>query len=145
MTPEQETRELLTRVNLAIAKLDVASDQLVEAAKVVRHLGTSVAGIAERQNVLERSFRELRPWMRKKLRETFGAPRERMPTLGPDDSGSIELGALGMRANFTGPIGLRIAAVALAVLAFIGGEYFFHVTLAKAAEGPTQHEEHRGP
>src|SRR5580693_2699303 len=93
---------------------DVANGQLETNSKLAAHISED-----------ERRFesgdeRAKRHW--KEIKRNHAAARPTMPSLGPDDSGSIEVGAFGAKASFRGivPVRIALALFIVACLMFAG-------------------------
>jgi hypothetical protein len=117
MTPEQERK----------------IDSLIS---LVTNLTNAMSGVVERVNRLERGQKLLRAWVRKLISgpdPLDGPPRERLPTLNPDDSGSIEIKAFGQEAAFHGKAPVRVALVLIAIAVAVGAGVLLHSTIAKSA------------
>jgi len=120
MTPEQER------------KLDEAVRLGTETHRTVSDLATHMLGLHERVNGLERGYRTLKSWARR-IMAGEDRPREKMPTLNPDDSGSIELSAFGAKAKVAGALPVRFG-IGLILLTLVGAAgYGIRVATAKGA------------
>lgn len=104
MTPEREER------------IEAKVDGLTEA---VLQLTEHTLKSNERINRLERGFATLKSWARRAIDGAQG-PRERLPSIGPDDSGSIEARAFGMGLKASGVWPVRFAILVIGLAAIVG-------------------------
>lgn len=103
MTPDQEQK-----LDLLVA--------------LVKSLGSNQATAHERLNKLERQVKLVKEWTRRIIvgpPPPGAAPRETLPSLSSEDSGSFEITGFGAGAKFRGQLPVRVAMGLLACAALI--------------------------
>jgi hypothetical protein len=129
MSPDQER---LLREYLEATARERAAGHTIEAVHLaVTRLFDEVHDIRHRVGVLERWRKDVRRWW--DGRGPHDRPRDPMPTLNPDDSGQIELHALGSGVTFRGPLPVKFAGAILVIAALLASGWGLHAAIAHDA------------
>lgn len=129
MIPDQE--KLIRDYLEDVARERAAGHTLEAVHRTTLRLFDEVHEIRSRVAVLERWRKDVRRWWGN--RSTHEPPREPMPTLNPDDSGSIDISILGSGAKFKGPLPVKFAGALLIVAALLASGWGLHAAIAHDA------------
>jgi hypothetical protein len=122
MTPEQRSIH---------DKLDALLTEGRHTRSLILTLTDKLNDVLARLSALERWRKKVRTWL-------AGPMREPMPTIDPDGSGSIEVGAFGAKVKATGLAPVRFAMVVSVLVALGGLAYLCHVSVARSAQAAGQ-------
>lgn len=129
MTPEQEKK-----LDLVLGEVGAIKSAVTTLAqRLIDHEAHDDKRYARHEDMLGRlrgKWREMKEWFLASRPSRPG--REPMPTLNPDDSGSIELKAFGQEAAFRGKTPVRVAVMLLAITGLVAMGALLHSSLVRS-------------